>query len=120
MLIFVCKSKIHRATVTETNLHYVGSITIDPTLMKLADMVPYEKVQVANVNTGDRFETYVIEGKPDSGEVILNGAAARRGEAGDIVIILAYGMMEKAEAVGFKPAVVQVDTHNKPLSGRSG
>jgi aspartate 1-decarboxylase len=118
MLISVCKSKIHRATVTETNLHYVGSITIDSNLIKLADMVPYEKVQVANVNTGDRFETYVIEGKPGSGEVILNGAAARRGEPGDIVIILSYGLIDKAEADGFKPAVVQVDTENKPLSGQ--
>lgn len=114
MMITLCKSKIHRATLTDANLDYVGSITIDADLMRLADLVPYEKVQVANINNGERFETYVIEGEPGSGVVALNGAAARKGQVGDLVIIIAYGHFDKAEASGFKPKVVHVDTNNRP------
>ena len=116
MLITLCKSKIHRATLTDANLDYVGSITIDANLMRLADLVPYEKVQVANINNGERFETYVIEGEPGSGVIALNGAAARKGQTGDLVIIIAYGHFDKAEAAGFKPKVVHVDANNRPTS----
>ena len=115
MLISVCKSKIHRATVTDANLNYVGSITIDRELIDLADLVPFEKVQIANVSNGERFESYVMEGKAGSGIIALNGAAARKGSVGDIIIILAYGHIEKSEAVQFKPAVVHVDTDNRPV-----
>jgi aspartate 1-decarboxylase len=116
MLITVCKSKIHRATVTDANLNYVGSITIDADLMKAADLVPYEKVQVANISNGERFETYVIEGEAGSGVIALNGAAARKGNKGDLVIILAFGHIEKSEAAGFKPAIVHVDQNNKVVN----
>jgi aspartate 1-decarboxylase len=114
MMISVCKSKIHRATVTDKNLNYVGSITIDSDLIKRADLVPWEKVQVININTGERFDTYVIEGKPKSGVIALNGGAARKGEIGDLLIIVAYGLIDKNEAAGFKPAIVHVDKKNKP------
>ncbi len=115
MLISICKSKIHRATVTDANLDYVGSITIDADLIKAADLLPYEKVQVVNINNGERFETYVIEGKAGSGDIALNGGAARKGVRGDLVIILAYGLVEKKEAAGFKPIIVHVDGKNRPL-----
>ena len=115
MLISVCKSKIHRATVTDCDLNYVGSISIDSDLIKLADLVPYEKVQVANINNGERFETYVIEAEAGSGTIALNGAAARKGAKGDLVIIIAYGLIAKSEAAQLKPAIVHVDTDNKPL-----
>lgn len=116
MLITVCKSKIHRATVTDANLDYVGSITIDADLMKRADLIPYEKVQVANITNGERFETYVIEGKASSGAIVLNGAAAHKGKVGDLVIIIAYGHIEKEKAAGFRPAIVHVDKNNKPTN----
>lgn len=115
MLISVCKSKIHRATVTDKDLSYVGSITIDSTLMSMADLIEYEKVQVVNINTGARFETYVIKGNPDSGEIALNGAAARLAEKGDIVIIIAYGQIHKNEAADFQPRIVLVDQDNRPV-----
>jgi aspartate 1-decarboxylase len=115
MLIEICKSKIHRATITDANLDYVGSVTIDAELMRLADLVPYEKVQVANVTNGERFETYVIEGEAKSGVVALNGAAARKGSVGDLVIIIAYGYLDKKEAGRFKPAIVHVDKNNRPV-----
>lgn len=114
MLITVCKSKIHRATITDASLNYVGSITIDGDLMRAADLVPFEKVQVANISNGERFETYVIEGEAGSGTIGLNGAAARKGSIGDLVIIIAYGHMDKAEASGFKPSIVLVDENNRP------
>ena len=114
MLITVCKSKIHRATITDKNVEYVGSITIDSDLMKRADLVPYEKVQVANVSNGNRFETYVIEGDSGSGAIVLNGAAARLGEKGDLVIIIAYGHIEKSEGLSHQPAIVHVDASNRP------
>jgi aspartate 1-decarboxylase len=116
MLITVCKSKIHRATITDTSIDYVGSITIDEELMKLAGLVEFEKVQIANINNGERFETYVITGKPGSGAIELNGAAARKGSPGDLIIIIAYGHIDRNEASGFKPAIVHVDSHNRPIN----
>jgi len=110
------KSKIHRATVTDASLNYVGSITIDEDLMKAANLLEYEKVQVANINNGERFETYVIKGEPGSGTIALNGAAARLGQVGDLVIIIAYARMTPEEAKEFKPTVVLVDANNKPTS----
>lgn len=115
MLITVCKSKIHRATITFANLDYVGSITIDSDLLKEADLIPYEKVQVANISNGERFETYIIEGEAGSGVIGLNGAAARKGEIGDLVIIIAYGLMERAEADSFTPSIVHVDSNNRQV-----
>jgi len=115
MLISVCKSKIHQATVTEANLNYEGSITIDKKIMEQAGIVPYEKVQVVNLHNGSRFDTYVIVGKANSGIICLNGPAARLGQAGDKVIIIAYAMMEEEEAVGFKPKLVYVDGKNKVI-----
>ncbi len=115
MLISVCKSKIHRATITDADLNYVGSITIDSELMKLADLVEYEKVQIANIANGERFETYVIKGEGGSGVIALNGAAARKGSIGDLIIIIAYGCLEQAEASGYEPAVVHVDSKNRPV-----
>jgi aspartate 1-decarboxylase len=116
MLITICKSKIHRATITDANLEYVGSITIDADLIRRADLVPFEKVQVANISNGERFETYVIEGEAGSGIIGLNGAAARKGSIGDLIIIIAYGHIEKEMAEGFKPAIVHVDKDNRPLA----
>jgi len=117
MLITICKSKIHRATITDTSLDYVGSITIDEDLMKRADLIEYEKVQVVNINNGERFETYVIKGPAGSGAIELNGAAARKGLKGDLVIIIAFGIVEKTEAAGLAPAIVHVDKNNKPTAG---
>jgi len=116
MLVSVCKSKIHRATLTDANLDYVGSITIDENLMRLADLIEYEKVQVANITNGERFETYVIRGEAGSGTIALNGAAARKGNIGDLVIIIAYGQIEKEKAAAYQPAVVHVDKSNKPTA----
>ncbi|SHK95689.1 aspartate 1-decarboxylase [Desulforamulus aeronauticus] len=113
MLLFMFKSKIHRATVTEANLNYMGSITIDKALMDAAGILPNEKVQVVNNNNGARLETYVIEGEPGSGVICLNGAAARQAQPGDSVIIIAYTMLEEREARNFKPKVVMVDEQNK-------
>ncbi len=114
MMIAICKSKIHRVKVTDANLNYEGSITIDQTLLKKADIIPYEMVQVVNINNGARFETYVIPGKANSGTICLNGPAARLGETGDILIVISYSWMEKKEAERFKPKVVYVDKNNKP------
>jgi len=115
MLLTICKSKIHRATVTGGDANYEGSITIDPILIKKADLIPFEKVQVANVTNGNRFETYVIEGKKGAGEIVLNGAAAHKGKTGDIVIIIAYAHMEKTKAKKFKPSLVYVDAQNRVI-----
>jgi len=115
MLITVFKSKIHRATVTDANLNYEGSITIDSDLIRLADLIPYEQVQVANINNGERFETYVIPGAPGSGQIVINGAAARKAAKGDLVIIIAYAQMEKDKAAAFKPVIVHVDAKNRPV-----
>jgi aspartate 1-decarboxylase len=113
MLIQVLKSKIHRAVITEANLHYVGSITIDEDLMKSAGLIEYEKVQVVNVNNGERLETYIIKGKAGSGTVCLNGPAARKAMVGDVVVIISYATMDFEEAKNFKPVVAFPDTNNK-------
>ena len=106
------KSKIHRACVTDNNLNYEGSITIDKTLMHAADILPYEQVHVLNVNNGARFATYAIEGEPGSGEICLNGAAARLAAKGDVVIILTYDHMENAKARSYLPTIVHVNARN--------
>jgi len=116
MLISICRAKIHRATLTDCNLNYKGSITIDAELLRRSGIFPYEKVQIANINNGERFETYVIEGPANSGVIALNGAAARKGEKGDLIIIIAYGLIEVEKAKGFTPAVVQVDANNRPVN----
>lgn len=113
MLIQICKSKIHRATITQCDLNYAGSITIDSELLKLAGLVEYEKVHIVNVNNGERFETYVIKGQPGSGTIGLNGAAARKGAVGDLIIIIAYGLIEQEKAGSFQPAIVHVDKANR-------
>jgi len=110
---FMMKSKIHRATVTEANLHYMGSITIDSDLMKAADLLANEKVQIVNNHNGARFETYVITGPAGSGVICLNGAAARLVQPGDEVIIISYAMMPNEEAQRYQPAVVFVDKNNR-------
>lgn len=113
MLLTIFKSKIHRATVTEANLNYVGSITIDQDLLEAAKILPNEKVQVVNNNNGARLSTYAIRGKQGSGVVCLNGAAARLVQPGDIVIIISYAMMTPEEANSFKPTIVMVDNENQ-------
>ena len=115
MMITVCKSKIHRATITDCDLEYVGSITIDRDLMDKANLVEWEKVAVADIANGERFETYVIEGKRGSGEIVVNGAAARLVNKGDLVIIIAYGHLHTEEVDGFEPKVVHVDSANRPV-----
>jgi len=107
------KSKIHRATVTEAELYYEGSLTLDTALMDAADMLAYEKVQVVNVNNGERFETYLIPGKRNSGIVCLNGPAARLGAKGDEIIIISYGSYDENELKNFMPRKIFVDKHNK-------
>ena len=106
-------SKIHRATVTETNLHYQGSITIDRALMEAVDLLPFEKVHVLDVDNGARLETYTIEGTPNSGEICINGAAAHLVAKGDKVIILSYATISEEEARCHRPKVVLVDEHNR-------
>jgi aspartate 1-decarboxylase len=106
------KSKIHRATVTACDLHYVGSITLDAELMRNADLLPGELVHVLDIDNGNRFETYVIEGTPGSGEVCLNGAAARLVQQGDRVIVVSYGVYDEVELVAHEPRVVHVDERN--------
>jgi len=113
MLRTICKGKIHGATVTEANLQYIGSLTLDPVLMQAADLVPYEQVQVVNVNNGARFETYCIEGLPGSGTVCLNGAAARLAVVGDKVIIISYAQMTDEEVEAHAPKIVFVDDANR-------
>ena len=113
MLLTIHKSKIHRARITEANLNYVGSITIDQDLMEAANLYEGEKVQIVNNNNGERIETYVIPGERGSGVVCLNGAAARRAEVGDIVIIISYALMTPDEAKEFSPTVVFPDEQNR-------
>jgi aspartate 1-decarboxylase len=114
MMIEVLKSKIHCARVTEANLNYMGSITIDEDLMDAANMIAGEKVHIVDNNNGERFETYIIKGKRGSGCICLNGAAARKVQPGDIVIIMSYAMMDFEEAKSFKPSLVFPDqTTNK-------
>ncbi|HHN48024.1 MAG TPA: aspartate 1-decarboxylase [Bacteroidales bacterium] len=113
MQIEVLKSKIHRATVTDANLNYIGSVTIDEDLMDAANLFEFEKVQVLNINNGERFETYVIKGKRGSGELVLNGAAARKVQAGDLVIIVAFAMVPASEAANIKPTIIFPNSKNK-------
>ena len=113
MLRSICKSKIHRATVTEANIEYEGSITIDRTLMDAADLIPYEEVWVYNITNGNRLQTYVIEGEADSGVICLNGAAARLMNEGDEVIIVGFSMMEDEAARKYVPRHVLVDEKNR-------
>jgi len=115
MIIEVLKSKIHRARVTQAELNYVGSITIDEDLMDAANLIANEKVQIVNNNNGARFETYVIKGERGSGTICLNGAAARLAQVGDIVIIMSYGYMEQDEARNYQPILVFPDPDNKLL-----
>lgn len=113
MQIQVLKSKIHRATVTDANINYVGSVTIDEVLMEEANLIEYEKVQVLNINNGERIETYVIKGERNSGTICLNGAAARKFLPNDLVIIVSYATMDFESAKGFKPAIAFPDAHNR-------
>jgi aspartate 1-decarboxylase len=115
MLIEVVKSKIHNVSVTEANLKYIGSITIDEDLMDAANIIENEKVQVVNINNGERLETYVIKGERGSGSICLNGAAARKVAIGDVVIIISYAAMETSEARSFKPRIVFPDTNTNKL-----
>lgn len=115
MLIEVVKSKIHNVTVTEANLNYIGSISIDEELMDAANIIENEKVQVVNINNGERLETYVIKGKRGSGSVCLNGPAARKVSVGDVVIIISYASMELSEARSFKPSIIFPDTNLNKL-----
>lgn len=115
MYIEVLKSKIHRVTVTEANLNYIGSITIDEALMEAANLIANEKVHIVDNNNGERFETYVIRGKRNSGEICLNGAAARKVQPGDIIIIMAYAWMDSETAKTFKPHLVFPDTNTNKL-----
>ena len=112
----MCKSKIHRATLTGADLHYVGSLTVDRDLMDAADMMPYEQVHVVNVNNGNRLVTYIIEGERGSGTVQLNGAAARLGAPGDVVIVITYAEYDDADLrSGFEPRVVFVNDENRQV-----
>jgi aspartate 1-decarboxylase len=113
MEIEILKSKIHRAVITEANLQYVGSLTLDEDLMDAANLIENEKVQVVNVNNGSRLETYIIKGKRGSGTVCLNGPAARRGAVGDVVIIISYATMDFEKARSFKPWLVFPKEGNK-------
>ena len=115
MLIEVLKSKIHRVSVTEANLNYLGSITIDEDLIDAANLIENEKVHVLDLNNGERFETYIITGKRGSGEICLNGAAARKVQIGDVIIIMSYAMMEFEEAKSFKPTIILPDTSTNKL-----
>lgn len=113
MQIEILKSKIHRATITDADLNYVGSITIDEDLMDSSNIIPNEKVHIYNINNGERFETYVIKGKRNSGEISINGAAARKVAIGDLIIIASYAMMDFPEAKLFTPAIIFPDKNNK-------
>lgn len=118
MLYTIMHGKIHRATVTEANLEYMGSVTIDSELMELAGILPGERVQIVDNNNGSRLETYTIAGTPGSGVICLNGAAARLVQPGDKVIIMAYAQMTEDEARGYEPKVVMVDDANRPMKVR--
>ena len=115
MLITVMRSKLHRLTITEADLNYIGSISLDPDLMDAAGMVEGEKVQIVNINNGDRIETYTINGERGSGQVCLNGPAARRCQPGDVIIVIAYGQMTIEEAKNFTPTVVFPNTDTNKM-----
>ena len=109
------KSKIHRATITAADLQYEGSLTIDGHLMELAQILPYEMVHVYNINNGERFETYAIAGEPGSGVICLNGAAARKGSPGDLIIIATFAAYDEDEISSHQPALIYVDAQNRPI-----
>jgi aspartate 1-decarboxylase len=111
------KSKIHRATVTDANLHYQGSVTIDPLLMEAADLLHFERVEIYNVTNGERFATYAIPGRTGSGEICINGAAAHKAKPGDLVILASYAVYDGKELAGHKPALVYVDEANRITGG---
>ena len=113
MLRSMLKSKIHRATITDADLNYEGSISIDSCLMEAADILPFERIMVYNISNGSRFDTYVIEGERGSGSICLNGAAARKGSPGDLIIIASYSLYSKDEIAGGKSILVWVDAKNK-------
>lgn len=115
MNIEIVKSKIHRVTITDSNLNYDGSLTIDEDLMDAANIIAYEKIQIVNLNNGERIETYVIKGKRGSGDICLNGPAARKGMIGDIIIIISYASMDSEEAKNFKPIIIYPDTATNKL-----
>lgn len=115
MFIEVVKSKIHKVSVTEANLHYVGSITIDEDLIDAANLVEHEKVQVLNINNGERLDTYVIKGVRGSGNICLNGPAARKVAVGDVIIIVSYASIDFEEARSFKPTIIFPDTNTNKL-----
>lgn len=117
MMIQRFKSKIHRAKITQADLNYVGSVTIDEDLLDAANLIEGERVQIVNNNNGERLETYTIKGERGSGVICLNGAAARRCQVGDIIIIIAYAWMSEDEARAFEPSVVFVDDDNKIIKG---
>jgi len=119
MYLSILKSKIHRATVTESNLEYEGSITVDEELMEAAGVLPYEKVHIANLTNGSRIETYVIKGKRGSGVICMNGGAAHYAKPGDLVIIMDYALMTREEAENLEPTVIKVDEKNKILQTAS-
>ncbi|UOB16204.1 aspartate 1-decarboxylase [Abyssalbus ytuae] len=116
MQIEVVKSKIHRVTVTGAELNYIGSITVDETLMEAANIIEGEKVQIVNINNGERLETYVIKGSKNSGEITLNGPAARKVQKGDVIIIISYGIMDFEKAKTFKPTLIFPDEKNNSLN----
>ena len=116
MLRLMLRSKIHRATVTDSNLEYEGSLTVDPVLLEAAGMLPYEQVRVSNLNNGERFETYVIAGKRGSGDMCLNGPTARKGATGDKIIVFCYEYYAEQELKTFKPTIVLVDDKNRIVS----
>lgn len=113
MLRCMLRTKLHMATVTESNLAYEGSITIDEALLKKAGILPYEQVMISNMNNGERFETYVISGKKNSGEICLNGPTARKGVVGDKVIIFCYSYLEDSKAKALKPKIIKLDSNNR-------
>ena len=113
MLRCILRAKIHMATVTDSNLAYEGSITIDETILKKAGILPYEQVMVSNLNNGERFETYVIPGKAGKGDICLNGPTARKGAVGDKVIIFCYSYFDRSEIKGFKPKIIRLDQNNR-------
>lgn len=113
MLRHLLKSKIHRATITDSNIHYQGSMTIDLNLMEAADILPFEQIQIYNISNGERLETYAVAGPRGSGEICLNGAAARKGVVGDLIIIATYATLNEQELKNFQPKIVPVDAQNR-------
>jgi aspartate 1-decarboxylase len=120
MMRTILKSKIHRAKITETHLHYEGSVTLDPDLMAAADLLPYERVLIVNFNNGARLETYTIVGEKGSGTVGLNGPSVRLGEVGDIITIMGFGLVDGAEVRDVKPKIVLVDENNRVKEVKTG